>query len=161
MDGVWKIEDGIVQKAQDSGGYDFSKFTNLFLSIPETPETFARKIVQPEEMSFLQLKRFSERVKREGYDNTRYLVDMNVKLAFPFLSFILAFLGIPIALELKTGGIPLAVSIGIGLCFFFMIIMGLSRSLGLSGILPPFLSAWTANLAFICLGIYLLMNVKR
>ena len=159
--GVWKIEEGTVRKVQEDGGYDLEKFDDLFLEIPETPETFARKIKQPEEMSFLQLKKFSERVKNEGYDNTRYLVDMNMKLAFPLLNLILVFIGIPIALEVKIGGIPLAISIGVSICFLYMVLMSFSRSLGLSGILPPVLSAWTANITFILFGIYLMMNVKK
>ncbi len=161
VNGVWRIEDVIVQKALKNGGYEVRKFITLFLEIPETPDTFVRKIKHPEEMSFSQLKSYAERVKNEGYDNTRYLVDLNIKLAFPFLSLILVFMGIPIALELKTGGIPLAIALGIGLCFLYMVILSLSRSLGLSGVLPPVLAAWTANLVFLFLGIYLILNMKR
>jgi lipopolysaccharide export system permease protein len=161
QNGTWRIEDGIVQKGDGDGNYELKRFKELFLEIPETPDTFVRKIKRPEDMSFQQLKNFSERVKNEGYDNTRYLVDMNIKLAFPLISLVLVILGIPIALKLKIGGIPLAVSIGIGLCFLYMIIFSFSRSLGMSGVLPPILSAWTANLIFILFGIYLMMGVER
>ena len=112
-------------------------------------------------MSYFQLKRYAEKVSSEGYDNTRYLVDMNIKLSFPLISFVLALIGIYIALEFKIGGIPLTVSAGVGLCFLYTVILGFSRSLGLSGILPPVLSAWTANIVFILLGIYLMMSLER
>ncbi|MFC1866645.1 LPS export ABC transporter permease LptG [Thermodesulfobacteriota bacterium] len=161
QNGIWRIEEGVVQKEEGNGDYELTKFKELFLEIPETPDTFVRKIKKPEDMSFQQLKNYSEKVRNEGYDNTRYLVDMNIKLAFPFISLVLVLLGIPIALKLKIGGIPLAVSIGVGLCFLYMITFSFSRSLGLSGVLPPILSAWTANLIFILFGIYLMMGIER
>jgi lipopolysaccharide export LptBFGC system permease protein LptF len=39
--------------------------------------------------------------------------------------------------------------------------VGFSRSLGLSGILPPLLSAWIPNLLFILTGIHMMMRVER
>ena len=108
-----------------------------------------------------ELKRYSERIRQEGYDNTRYLVDMNLKIAFPFISFIMVLVGIPIALGIKKGGTPLAVSVGIGGCFLYMITLSLSRSLGLSGIFPPALSASAANLVFFFFGLYLMMSIER
>jgi len=159
--GLWKIEEGIIQKIQGDGNYEVSKFDDLFLEIAETPDSFKRRGIEPEDMSYQQLKRYAETVGAEGYDNTEYLVDLNLKLSFPLISLILALLGVPVALGLKTGGTSLAVSAGIGLCFLYYVVMGLSRSLGLSGILPPLLSAWTANLLFIFLGAYLIMTLER
>jgi lipopolysaccharide export system permease protein len=159
--GVWKIEEGIIQKVQGDGDYEISKFVDLFLEIAETPDTFKRRIKEPEDMSYQQLKRYAETVGTEGYNNTEYLVDLNLKLSFPLISLVLALLGIPVALKLKKGGMALAVSIGIGLCFLYYVVMGFSRSLGLSGILPPVLSAWTANLIFIFFGVYQMMTLER
>jgi lipopolysaccharide export system permease protein len=159
--GTWRIEEGIVQSLHEDGDYIFSKFKDLFLEIPETPDTFMRKIKDPEDMSYQQLKRHAETVGNEGYDNTGHLVDLNIKLAFPFISLVLAIVGIPVALKLKRGGMPLAITIGVGLCFLYMLIIGFSKALGLSGSLPPILSAWTANLIFILFGVYLMMDLER
>jgi lipopolysaccharide export system permease protein len=159
VDGVWKIKEGIIQETKKDGGYKLTKFDELFLEISETPDTFVRAIKNPEDMSFRQLRRYSERVRLEGYDDTRYMVDANIKISLPFISMILAIIGIPVALGLKKGGTPLAVSIGVGVCFLYTVVSGVSRSLGLSGILPPILSAWSANIIFFFFGIYLIMNV--
>jgi lipopolysaccharide export system permease protein len=161
IDGLWKLEGVTMQVIQDNGDYRINKVNDLLLEIAETPETFIRRIKEPEDMSYQQLRRYAETVKNEGYDNSEYLVDMNIKLAFPLISFVLTLMGIPIALELKKGGMPLAVAAGVGLCFLYMFSMGFSRSLGLSGILPPFLAAWTANIIFSLFGISLMMNLKR
>jgi len=159
--GKWKIEEGIIQEAKGDGTYHLARFDKLHLDIPETPETFVRGVKSPEEMSYWQLKRYAERVRQEGYDDTRYLVDMNIKIAFPFVCVILTVIGAPIALSLKKGGAPLALSIGMGVCFIYLFVLGFSRSLGLSGVLPPVLSAWLTNLAFILVGIYLMMHLEK
>jgi lipopolysaccharide export system permease protein len=112
-------------------------------------------------MNYWQLKRYSNKVLREGYDNKEYLVDMNIKIAFPFVNLVLAIFGISISLRQKKGGTPLAVSLGMCICFLYLTILGFARSLGLSGVLPPIISAWLANLVFLLFGIYFMMRVER
>jgi lipopolysaccharide export system permease protein len=160
-DGVWKFENGFTQELQSDGEYATETFDARVMNIPETPDTFRKKLKQPVEMSYRQLKKYSDDVKNDGYDNTGYRVEMSVKIAFPLISLVLALLGIPIALELKFGGIPLAVAAGIGLSFLYLVVLSISKALGLSMILPPFLAAWTANLLFIFTGIYLMMGIER
>ena len=155
------IQDGVIQEATEDGSYQVKKFDDLYLELPETPETFIRGVKRPEDMSYRQLKRHSLKVRKEGYDNTRYLVDMHMKISFPIVNLILVLTGMPIALGLKKGGTPLAVSLGIGICFLYMVTLGVSRSLGLAGLLPPVLSAWAANLIFLFFGIFSLTNVER
>lgn len=160
-EGVWQIEHGTLVQRTGDGSYHVKGFDIHPLDIPETPETFVRGVRKPEEMSYWQLKRFAEIVGREGYNNARYLVDMHIKIAFPFIVLVLIMIGIPLALSLKRGGTPLAVSLGMAACFLYLLTLGLSRSLGLSGVLPPLLSAWMANLIFSLAGTYMLMHAEH
>ena len=157
----WRIENGILQELKEDGQYGFTKFDGYALDIRETPETFMRGTRKPEEMSYWQLKEYAETVRREGYNSAKYLVDMNIKLAFPFISLILLTIGIPLSLRVKKGGTPLAVSIGMAVCFLYVLVLGLARSLGLGGILPPLFSAWLANLLFLFLGVYMMIHMER
>jgi lipopolysaccharide export system permease protein len=159
--GVWKLNTGIIQHREKDGGYDLSRFRRFELKIPEGPEDFVREEIEPEEMGYQQLKRFAERLSAEGYDATRYFVDINIKVAFPLVILIMALIGIPVALWKKGMGTPVAVSIGIALCFLYLLVLGLSRTLGFAGILPPLFSAWLANSLFLFLGIYLMILVNR
>ena len=130
------------------------------LVLPETAEAFLKIDKLPEEMSYWELRHHAVKTAHEGYDDTRFIVDQNLKLAFPLLSFIMVLMGIPIALILKKGGPPLAVCLGIAACFLYIVTFGLTRSLGYAGILPPTLSAWLANFIFLLLGTYLMMRVE-
>jgi lipopolysaccharide export system permease protein len=160
MGRLWKIHKGIIQNAVGSSGFDLSRFDEMHLKIREGPDAFFRTVSRPEEMSYWQLKRYAERIRMEGYDATRYLVDMNIKLAFPMINLVMILIGISIALGIKKGGIPLAVFLGVAACFLYLIVFGFARSLGLSGALPPVLSAWFANVAFFFFGSYLIMHVE-
>jgi lipopolysaccharide export system permease protein len=156
----WRVEEGAIQVVGDESGYDFDRFRQMDLTIPEKPDAFLKPAKRPEEMSYWQLKRFAKKIQFEGYDATRYLVDMNIKLAFPLINLVMVLTGIPIALGLRRGGTPLAVSLGVGVCFLYLVNFGVARSLGLSGVLPPYISAWVANIVFFLLGIYLMMRLK-
>jgi len=156
----WKIEEGMVQTVRDDNTFKFEKFREMDLILPEDPESFLKTDKRPEEMSYWELGRHAEKTARGGYDDTRFRVDQNLKLAFPLLSFIMVLVGIPTALIFQKGGAPLAVSLGIATCFLYMIIHGLTRSLGYACILPPVLSAWFANFIFLFFGSYLMMRVE-
>ncbi|MFH1241261.1 MAG: LPS export ABC transporter permease LptG [Pseudomonadota bacterium] len=156
----WEIQEGMVQEITNEGGYDLHKIDKMYLTLPERPGDFTRTPMKPEETSYWQLKRYVERIQEEGYDAAGYAVDMNIKLAYPLINVILVLIGIPIALGVKRGRTPLAVSLGIGVCFLYLISLGLSRSLGLSALLPPMLAAWLANLVFFLVGIYLMMRLE-
>ncbi|MEW6664800.1 MAG: LptF/LptG family permease [Thermodesulfobacteriota bacterium] len=160
-DGRWQLEEVVVQEAVDEGRYKVTRQDRLYLEIPETPESFVKGLKKPEEMSYWQLKRYAEAVGQEGYDNARYLVDMNIKISFPFIILVLGILGIPIALGLKKGGVPVAASIGVGVCFVYLLTLGLFRSLGLMGSLPPMVAAWLTNVLFLFVGFHLMMRMER
>jgi len=156
----WKALRGVAQTAREDGGFDSRAFDEMVLNIPEKPEAFLKTVKKPEEMSYWELKRFAQEIQQEGYSASQYLVDMNIKLAFPFIILIVVLIGIPIALRVTRGGAPLAVSLGIGACFFYLLALGIARSFGLSGALPPMVSAWVANAVFFLVGVYLMMHAE-
>ena len=164
--GKWHVEQGTIREFGSDGEQHTERFVSLqLLSVKETPETFLRSFGEkersPEDMSFWRLKRYAERVIMEGYDNREYVVYMNYKIAFPFIILIMVLIGIPISMRLENKGTSLAVSLGVCFCFLYYIVLVFARSLGLSGILPPTLSAWLADLIFFFFGVYLMMKVER
>jgi lipopolysaccharide export system permease protein len=161
MEGRWRLEKVIIQERKEDNNYYLSNLDSLQLDGLESPSMFMKRAKEPEEMSYWQLKRYANQVKEEGYDNKSYLVDLYLKIATPFVSLILVLTGIPLALSIHKGGTPLAISLGIGISFLYIFTLGFSRSLGLSEVLPPVLSAWLGNLIFLFLGSYLMIHVKR
>ncbi|MBN1905957.1 MAG: LPS export ABC transporter permease LptG [Deltaproteobacteria bacterium] len=157
----WEIEKAKVQTLAGENDYRLEKLDQVSIDIPETPEMFIKKIKKPEDMSYGQLKSHTEKVRTEGYDNTADLVFLYQKLAFPLITAVLALLAIPIGLWEKINGIPLSITIGIAACFLLYLVMAFASAIGRAGILPPFLSAWAANILFSLAGINLIMNIKK
>ena len=156
--GIWYLNDGLIQEIEPDGSRKSMRFDYHSMKLPETPQSFERTMKAPEDMSFWELRDYTRRIREEGYDSTRCQVDLSFKLAFPFISLVLALVGVPLALRKKKGGIPFGITIGIGISFLYLLTFGLSRSLSLSGALPPILGAWMANLLFLLLGIYLMLK---
>ena len=161
MNNYWRLTDGIIQEREKGGGFSLKRFKSMNLKLPEKPKDFIMVEKEPDEMGFRQLRRFADKLQQEGYNATRYFVELNIKIAFPFINLIMALVGIPVALWKRNMGAPMAVSIGIALCFLYLLVMGISRTLGFAGVFPPVLSAWLANSLFLFLGIYLMIHANR
>jgi len=131
------------------------------IPIPEQPNDF--KIIQKdaEKMGYFELRRYVKKIKAEGYDVSRYLVDLQGKLAFPFVCLILVFIGMSFSVRSeRSGGVMRSVAIGIFIGFSYWIIHAFSMSLGRSGILPVIVAAWASNILFSGLAAVLFYRVR-
>jgi lipopolysaccharide export system permease protein len=111
-------------------------------------------------MGFLGLRRYAEKLAAGGYDPTRIIAQMHAKMATPFAPLVMSFLGIPFALRGgRSSGIAVGVgtSVVIGLVYFLC--NAVLVSLGQTGILPPLVAAWTANALFIASGTWLTLTM--
>lgn len=132
------------------------------VDIPETPQTFEREEKKAEEMSLSELRRLVKKLREEGYDPTRYRVDMQAKISFPFGALVMAFIGIPFALRSgRTRGLALGLGASLFIAFIYWATHSLSLSLGHAGALPPWAAAWLANLLFIAFGIWLFLHIRQ
>lgn len=156
----WIVESALVLSGSPGGGYNLERMETGFLNIPEKPDDFMHEPRKPEEMNYWELKKYAAKIRSEGYDPTPYLVDMHIKPAFPFIVVVLAAMGLPIVLTFGKNRTALAVSAGIALCFLYLLVLGLCRSMGISGMLPPVVAAWTANGVFLLGSVYALMRAE-
>jgi lipopolysaccharide export system permease protein len=113
-------------------------------------------------MGYMELKRYVKKIQAEGYDATRYLVDMHGKVAFTLVSMILVIIGISFSLMKteRSGGIMQCIGVGIVVGFSYWVVHALSMSFGRSGTIPPVLSAWIANLILGSISIVMYLRVK-
>lgn len=112
--------------------------------------------------SFRKLRAYAVSLQKGGYNAGRYLTMMHAKLASPFGALVMVVLGIPFALKTgRSGGVAMGVGAGVAIGFAYFIINAAVQSYGRSGVLPPLVAAWGANLTFIMAGIWLSMTVKQ
>ena len=114
-----------------------------------------------EDLGYRQLRKLVTRLRAEGYDPTRFEVDMNARLATPFASLIMAFLGIPFALRKgRDSGLALGVAMSVMIGVVYFILQAILLAFGYSAALPPLLAAWAANLLFFLFGCWLFLGTE-
>ncbi len=62
--------------------------------LPEKPDDFKMIQKDAENMGFFELRKYTKKIQSEGYDTTRYRADLYGKIAFPFVTIILVFIGV-------------------------------------------------------------------
>lgn len=160
--GHWEFRDGLIKTYLPDGQVSVRRFEHDAIELPDMPQEFSHVQRSADEMSFAELTAWIRQMEVEGYDPQRYQVDLQLKIAFPFMCVIMALIGLPIAFwKEKGGGIALGIGVGIGLSFVYVVFLGLSRALGYSGLLPPLVAAWMPNLIFTLLGLFLFTHVRQ
>lgn len=157
---AWLFSD-VREDIIDNAAITTNTYKELQVRLPESPEALTAGERNSEEMGFRELRDYVGRLRSEGYDPTRFAVDMHSKLSYPFTSLIMAFLGIPFALKGgRSSGIAFGVGISVLVGFGYWLIMSLGLSLGRAEALPPLLSAWGANIVFALAGILMMMKIE-
>ena len=159
--GQWVFYDVVERTFRSGELIEITRADRKSIDLAETPEDFEVLRTETDEMPLRKLRRYIRKIEREGYDSTPYRVDLQVKISFPVLNIITAFLGIPFALRLpRIGGLAAAVGMSLVLGFIFWVLFAVTVSIGQTGLLPPLVAAWAANILFAALGIYLLLRVE-
>ena len=97
-------------------GKDFpviERLPTLAVDIAEKPEDFLVVQKSADQMGFRELRKYIRKLRQEGYDATRYETDLHGKIAFVFVSLILALIGVvfPMRSE-RSGGIARGIGMG-------------------------------------------------
>ncbi len=148
-DNTWVFYDLLTTEFDSNNSPTLEWSNEKIVNIPEKPNDF--KIVQKdaEKMGYFELKKYVNKIQKEGYDVTRYLVYLQGKIAFPFVIIIMIFIGVSFSLRSeRSGGIMQSVGIGIFIGFSYFYVYALCMSLGLSGRIPALIAAWGANVIF-------------
>ncbi|MFH1093255.1 MAG: LptF/LptG family permease [Candidatus Omnitrophota bacterium] len=137
-------------------------YTEKVILLDEKPEDIRRANLQPDLMSYWQLKKYVRRLKSSGFNAHKELVILYNKIAFPLANFIIIFFAVPFTLtRSRSESLFLGVATSIGISFSYWGINAVSLSLGKIGFLSPILSAWITNIVFLFIGIGLIESVKK
>jgi lipopolysaccharide export system permease protein len=162
IDGHWRFYDVVVRDFLPDGGTHVRTADQMTINIPETPESFKVLAPNPNNFSYLELKRYIQKIREEGYDATKYLVDLQAKLSTPMITFLSCLIAIPFGLRTsRSGQRTLGVLLAIILASSYWFVLGYSLAFGHQGTLHPFLAAWMPNLAYAALGAFLLLNTEQ
>ncbi|MFQ5864416.1 MAG: LPS export ABC transporter permease LptG [bacterium] len=160
QDSIWVLVGGY--KRSFSGNteqaipFDTLKDNNIDFK----PEQLAQTQKGPEDMSYAELNNFIQEVERNGGNVDLWLVDLYLKISFPFASFVMVLFGAPLASNKRSGGVIAGFIISLIICFIYFGFVKFIQTLGHAGTLSPLLSAWLPNGIFFACGGILLFKTK-
>ncbi|MFC1606326.1 LptF/LptG family permease [Candidatus Latescibacterota bacterium] len=157
-DGMWHLHN-VTERVFGNDGEVQTTYAELpapFITLK--PSDFARIDVDPEEMNYLQLSRYINQVNLSGGDASKWLVDLHIKLSFPFVSFVIVFFGAPMAAGASKRGKTAAFGISLIILFFYYSLITGFQILGRNGAMEPIAAAWLPNGIFFTVG--LLMHLR-
>ena len=157
----WDIQGAMERQLTPSGDVEFHSVPPGSILRKETMADFLEVYRDPDELSYKMLSERIRALTSKGIDASSYRVDLDLKLAVPFMSLVLAALAIPIAGRAKRNA-SIAATVGIGTLvgFSYWVILALGMSLGHGGALPPFVAAWGANAICTLIAVGLFLTVE-
>jgi len=157
----WILLDGIIREF-DNQAEKISVFSTLERTdIRFKPEDLSFTQKKTEEMSYWELRQFIKNIKRNGGNPDRWLVDLYLKISFPFANFIIVLFGAPLASRKTRSGPAVSFGISLFICFLYFGIIKVAQALGHNGTLSPYLGAWLGNIIFGYAGIVILFIVRK
>ncbi len=137
----------------------FMAFTSLPV-VMEGPGYFASERPDAEHMSYRQLSDHVTALQAGGFNVVPYVVSLHRKLAFPFVTLIMALIAVPFAVTSGKHGAMYGVGAGIVLAILYWTAISIFGAIGAGGLMAPALAAWAPNIIFGCAALYLLLTVR-
>jgi lipopolysaccharide export system permease protein len=150
----WKADDATEWNLLADGNMSQQK-TTAVLPMTETPADLKLLARDAEEFSFFDLQKQIADMKSKGIDATVYEVDLQTKLALPFISPLMVLLALPFALKRQmSGSVSLSFGVAMLIGFSYWVLAAFCISLGHSGALTSWVSAWLPNAIFLLIALY-------
>ena len=157
----WVFSSGFVRRFE--GGQEHVKaFDRMAVNgIAERPEDFAKESRNPGEMNFFELLAYVQKLRASGARVANYLVDLQIKLAFPLVNLIVVLIGAPVATRLRMQSAALGFGLSITISFCYYALLRAGQALGHSGALNPYLAAWLGDLVFGSLSLLMMTRAQK
>jgi LPS export ABC transporter permease LptG/LPS export ABC transporter permease LptF len=137
----------------------FSSFSRRNLPL-EAPDYFETEQPVAEMMTVPQLKQYIDELSATGMNVIPLTIELQKKLAFPFVTVVMTLLAIPFGLTTGKRGALYGIGIGIVLALSYWIVFGAFAAVGKAGLLGPVMAGWAANVLTAGTAAYLLLTAR-
>ncbi|MDI6736247.1 MAG: LptF/LptG family permease [bacterium] len=165
INGEWLLEDGILRRFNQQGllieEKPFKKKKLQLWSPDEIWMISQAEKKKADDMSMKDLNAYIRLLARSGCKFNDKLVDLYLKISFPFANLIIALIGTSLALQKPKGNIAASFGLSILISFLYWEAIGVGRALGIAEKLPPLFSAWIAHIIFGITGVYLAVKARK
>ena len=153
VENIWDFYDGTIYLVGEEGSYNnIVRFQHQQLALPQTALDITKRSKKTKEMNILEAREYLEIIKHstDASRVRKWQVRIQEKIALPFACLVFALIGAVLGVRPQNSSKATGFGICIALIFGYYLLSFISQSLGVSGVLPPWLAAWLPN--FLGLG---------
>jgi LPS export ABC transporter permease LptG/LPS export ABC transporter permease LptF len=126
----------------------------------EPPKYFATERPDPEFMTVGELGRYITELQTSGFNTVPMEVELQRKLAFPFVTLVMTLLAIPFGVSVGRHGALYGIGLGIVIALSYWILISAFVAIGRAGLLPPVLAGWAPNVLVMGVAGYLFLRAR-
>lgn len=161
-DKKWVASEATVWSFSDKGEAVKKDVGSIEVTGLMEPEDLADVENLQKNMGFIELRKYIQGLEADGYEASRYKIDLYGKITFPLVNFIMVLVGIPFALKTgRHGGIAVGIGLSVVIAFSYWVVFAITRSLGQAGMVPPMLSAAFPDILFFAVGALMYGYVRQ
>lgn len=157
-DGTWTGRRGWVRD-YTKGTARFEAFDTRPLPL-ESPDYFGTGAPDAELMTVPELQTHIADLADSGVNVVPLQVELQRKIAFPFVTFVMSLLAIPFGVSTGRRGALYGIGIGVVIALSYWIVLHVFLAIGGAGLLPPLLAGWSANIIVAGAAAYLFLNTR-
>jgi lipopolysaccharide export system permease protein len=161
---TWDFFNGTIYLIAPDGSYrNIVRFKHQQLALPEAPLDLAKK-PKYDEMNLFQAQEYLK-ILQSGDDDNKEIRKVRVriqeKMALPFVCLVFGLAGAALGMTPQNTGKATGFGICIVLIFSYYLLEFLTTSMGIWGVLPPFLAAWLPNFLGLGAALFLIAKAAR
>ena len=161
LEDSWVLHD-VIERVFEDTVVTTSKYEQLIQTdLKFKPENLLELQKKPEEMSFFELQTFIKEMTTIGAEVRKWIVELYLKISYPFANFIIILFGAPIAARKRRSGTAVGIGISLLICFVYFLFIRIGQVMGHQGTLTPWLGAWLGNIIFGTAGLYTLIKSRK
>ncbi len=158
---TWILRNGVMDIVSDTGpNFTLSFTAALDHHLTERPADMMTKQRLPQELRYEELTRAIASLERSGSDANLLRVERALKIAIPVTCIIIALFGAPLATSTQRGGGAFGIAISLATTMIFLLLIQLTKAIGVKGVIPPDVAAWIPSMVFAAFGLVLLARVR-
>ncbi len=151
----WTVYDYYIRKSYKNRDI-IIKGKKIDTALNITPLDFQRRDTEKSTMNYFELNKYIQEKRLRGESNINtYIIEKQQRIAFPFSTFILALIGVSIASRKSKGGTGLKLGLGLLISFSYIFLMQIAAQFSIKGGFSPVLAAWTPNIIFAGVAVFL------
>lgn len=157
----WVFEKGWSRDFQSTARSAYHEYqVETFPELTEAPAYFLTEAVQEKQMNFRELGDYVRGLQQRGFDTVKLQVQLYRKFSVPLFALIMALIAAPFSFLVGNRGAMTGIGVSLGVGIAYQATDALFQALGNVGLLTPVIAAWSPDVIFALVGMYLLLRMR-